>query len=52
MAPDQKIKHNNQPKTCAGNEGCIGKEVRPVESAGGAQFDRLGAINLGKGVKN
>jgi hypothetical protein len=52
MAPNQKIKHNNQPKTSAGDEGCIGKEVWPVGSTGGAPFDHLGAIKLGKGVKN
>jgi hypothetical protein len=51
MAPDRKIKHNNQPKTCAGNKGCIDMEVQPVGSAGGAQFDCLGAIKLGEGVK-
>ncbi len=52
MALDRKIKHNNQPKTRTGNKGCIGKEVWPVGSAGGAQFDRLEAIKLGEGVKN
>jgi hypothetical protein len=53
MAPDRKIKHNNQPKTRVGNEGYIGEEVWPVVSAGGARFDCLGAIKLGKeGVKN
>ncbi len=52
MAPDQKIKHNNQPKTRAVNKGCIGKEVRQVGSAGGARFDGLGVIKLGEGVKN
>ncbi len=52
MAPDQKIKHNNHPKTHPGDKGCIGKEVRPVGSAGGVRFDRLGVIKLGKGVKN
>ncbi len=52
MAPNRKIKHNNQPKTHVGNKGCIGKEVPPVGSAGGAQFDCLGAIKLGKGVKH
>jgi hypothetical protein len=52
MAPDQKIKHNNHPKTGAGDEGCIGKEVQLVGSAGGVRFDRLGVIKLGEGVKN
>jgi hypothetical protein len=52
MAPDRKIKHNNQLKTCAGDKGCIGKEVPLAGSAGGAGFDHLGAIKLGKGVKN
>jgi hypothetical protein len=52
MAPNRKIKHNNQPKTRAGDEGCIGEEVRQVGSAGGARFDRLGVIKLGEGVKN
>jgi hypothetical protein len=52
MAPDRKITHNNQPKTRAGDKGCIGKEVRPVGNAGGAQFDWLGVIKLGEGVKN
>jgi hypothetical protein len=51
MAPDRKIKHNNQPKTRAGNKGCIGKEVRQVGSAGGARLDYLGVIKLGEGVK-
>ncbi len=51
MAPDQKIKHNNQPKTRAGDEVCIGKEVLLVGSAGGVRFNHLGAIKLGKGVK-
>jgi hypothetical protein len=52
MAPDQKIKHNNQPKTRAVNKGCIGEEVQQVGSAGGAWFDHLGVIKLGEGVKN
>ncbi len=52
MAPEQKIIHNNQPKTCASDEGCIGEEVGLVGSAGGARFDRLGAIKLGEAVKN
>ncbi len=52
MALDQKIKHNNQPKTRAVDKGCIGKEVQQVGKTGGARFDRLGVIKLGKGVKN
>jgi hypothetical protein len=52
MAPDRKIKHNNHPKTHAGDKGCIGEEVRPVGSAGGAQFDCLRVIKLGEGVRN
>ncbi len=52
MAPDRKIKHNNQPKTRVGDKGCIGEEVQPVRSTGGVQFDCLGVIKLGEGVKN
>ncbi len=52
MAPDQKIKHNNQPKTHAVDKGCIGEKVQQVGSAGGARFDRLGVIKLSEGVKN
>ncbi len=51
MAPEQKIKHNNQPKTRAVDKGCIGEEIRQVGIAGGARFDCLGVIKLGEGVK-
>ncbi len=51
MAPDQKIKHNNQSKTHAVDKGCIGEEVWQLGSAGGARFDCLGVIKLGKGGK-
>jgi hypothetical protein len=30
----------------------MGEEVRPMGSAGGARFDRLGTIKLGGGIKN
>jgi hypothetical protein len=52
MALDQKIKHNNQPKTHGVDKGCMGEEVRQVGSAGGARFDYLGVIKLSDGVKN
>jgi hypothetical protein len=37
MAPDRKTKHNNHPKTRAGDEGCIGEEVRPVLFGGSSK---------------
>jgi hypothetical protein len=51
MAPDELNGCNNQPKTRARDEGCMGEEVRPMGSAGGARFDCLGTIKLGGGIK-
>ncbi len=52
MAADELNLCNNQPKTRARNKGCMGEEARPMGSAGGARFDRLGTIKLGGEIKN
>ena len=52
MAPDELNLYNNQPKTRAHDEGCMGEGVQPMGSAGGARIDRLGTIKLGGGIKN
>ena len=52
MAPDELNLRNNQPKTCARDEGCMGEGVQLVGSAGRARIDRWGMIKLGGGIKN
>ena len=52
MAPDELNLCNNQPKTCARDEGGMGEGVQLVGSAGRARIDRLGTIKLGGGIKN
>jgi hypothetical protein len=47
MALDEVNISNNQLKTCARDKGCVGEEVQPVRSAGGAQLNHLGTIKLG-----
>ncbi len=51
MAPGRKIKHNNQPKTRAGDEGCIGEELQPVGSSGVSAIRLFGGNQAGQGGK-